>query len=209
MGPPGSGKGTQAKILAVKLDVSHVASGDLFRYHQREGTPLGLKAKEYMAQGLLVPDDVTVAMVMEQVLPPKGQGGFLLDGFPRNLAQARALADALAQGDLLIDQVVLMRVPQEELVKRLGGRWICRTCQTPYNEVTATPEVEGRCDSCGGELYQRQDDTMEAVRTRIRVYREETEPLLEFYRDAGVLAEVDGVGSVDEVGRSLREAVGV
>ena len=203
LGPPGAGKGTQAKMLAEDLGVAHIASGDLFRYHQRKGTPLGLKATEYMSHGLLVPDEITIAMVLEQVSPPVGPKMFLLDGFPRNLVQAWALDEALADRGQEVDRAVLMRVPREELVRRLGGRLVCRQCQAPYHKETSPPATPGVCDLCGGELHQRQDDTPEAVRVRIQVYQDETEPLIEYYRQAGKLVEVDGEGTVGEVGQRL------
>ncbi len=203
LGPPGAGKGTQAKMLAESLGVPHVASGDLFRYHQRQGTPLGLKAAEYMSQGLLVPDEITIAMVLERILPPLGQVGFLLDGFPRNLVQAQALDEALAGRGQALNRVVLIRVPQEELIKRLSGRLVCRQCQAPYHRDNASPKTPGKCDLCGGELYQRQDDTPEAVRVRIQVYQNETEPLVAFYSRSEKLVAVDGMGTVEEVGQRL------
>jgi adenylate kinase len=207
LGPPGAGKGTQAKILAEALGLAHIASGDLFRYHQRKGTPLGLKAVEYMSQGLLVPDEITIAMVLEQDLLPVGGRAFLLDGFPRNYAQAQALDENLAGRGQHIDRAMLIKVSQDELVRRLSGRLVCRQCQAPYHEETAPPKTPGKCDLCGGELYQRQDDTPEAVRVRIRVYEAETEPLIGHYRRAGKLAEVDGVGTVEEVGQRLLGAL--
>ena len=203
LGPPGAGKGTQAKMLAEHLGVNHIASGDLFRYHQKQGTPLGLKATEYMNAGILVPDEITIAMVLERILPPGGSTAVLLDGFPRNLAQSQALDDALAARGLDIDRVVLITVPTEELARRLGRRLVCRGCQAPYQEETAPPKVPGKCDSCGGELYQRADDTPKAIQVRIQVYQDETEPLVHHYGSAGKVVEVDGVGTVEEVGRRL------
>ena len=203
LGPPGAGKGTQAKILAKSLGAAHIASGDLFRYNQQKGTPLGLKAIEYMNQGLLVPDEITIAMVMEQILPPIGPKKFLLDGFPRNMVQAEALHEALAARGQGIDRVIVARVPHDELVRRLGGRLVCQRCQTPYHSETAPPRTSGVCDLCGGELYQREDDKPEAVRVRIRVYEEETEPLIQYYRQSGGLVEVDGVGTMEEVGQRI------
>ena len=203
LGPPGAGKGTQAKMLAESLGLSHIASGDLFRYHQREGTPLGLKVIEYTSHGLLVPDDITIAMVLDQILILGGRRGFLLDGFPRNVAQAQALDEALAGRGQAVDWAVLIKVPQEELVRRLGGRLVCRQCQAPYQRETAPPKTPGECDACSGELYQREDDTPEAVEVRIRVYQEETEPLIGYYGQAGKLKEVDGIGSVKEVAQRL------
>ena len=209
LGPPGAGKGTQAKMLAETLGVPHIASGDLFRYHQTKGMPLGLKAMEYMSQGMLVPDEITIAMVLEKVLPPLGQNKFLLDGFPRNLVQAQALDEAIAGRGYQIDQVIHIQVPEEKLVGRLSNRWVCRACQAPYHGETAPPNTAGTCDLCGGELYQRQDDAPDAVKVRIQVYHNQTQPLIDYYRQAGKLAHVDGVGTVKEVGervlRSLQE----
>ena len=209
LGPPGAGKGTQAKTLAGRLDVPHVASGDLFRHHQQQGTPLGVKALEYMTQGMLVPDEITIAMVMERILPPLAQNGFLLDGFPRNLIQAEALDQALTGRGLAITKTILIKVPVDELVTRLSGRLVCRQCQTPYHRETTPPKTPDVCDSCGGELYQRQDDAPEAIRTRIQVYEDETQPLVEYYGRDNCLAEVDGVGGVDEISRRLLQALQV
>ena len=207
LGPPGAGKGTQAKALAGRLDVPHVASGDLFRHHQQQGTPLGVKALEYMTQGMLVPDEITIAMVLERILPPLAQNGFLLDGFPRNLVQADALDQSLAGRGLEITKTILIKVPVDELVTRLSGRLVCRQCQAPYHKETTPPKNPDVCDSCGGELYQRQDDTPEAIRTRIQVYEDETQPLVEYYDRDNCLAEVDGVGGVEEISRRLLQAL--
>ena len=207
LGPPGAGKGTQAKLLAESLGVSHIASGDLFRHHQRKGTPLGLKVMEYMSQGLLVPDDITIAMILEQVLSPVGQKGYLLDGFPRNLVQAEALNEALAGRGHEIYRAILVQVPQEELVRRLSGRLVCSNCQAPYHKETAPPSAEGKCDVCGWELYQRDDDTPESVRVRVKVYHDETVPLIEYYSRIGKLVEVDGTGAVEEVGQRLLQSL--
>ncbi len=208
LGPPGAGKGTQAKqILDAIPGVSHISTGDLFRRHQREGTELGKKAAEYMSQGALVPDEVTIAMVLNQTLPPDSPDGFLLDGFPRNLNQAQSLDDALNSESIGIDRVVHMMVPVEELVKRLGGRMICRQCQVPYHRDNAPPKAEGVCDSCGGEVYQRDDDKPEAIRTRIQVYQNETQPLVDYYRQQGNIVDVDGIGPVEEVKVRLMEAL--
>ena len=208
MGPPGAGKGTQGKMLAENLGLYHIASGDLFRNHQRKGTPLGLEVMEYISHGLLVPDDITTALVLEHLLSPQGQVGSLLDGFPRNLVQARGLDEALAGRGQDIDRVILMKVPQEELVSRLSGRQVCRQCQAPYHRETAPPETAGTCDMCGGELYHREDDTVEAVKVRIQVYQEETEPLVQYHSGAGKLVEVDGVGTVQEVSQRLVRSLG-
>ncbi len=206
MGPPGSGKGTQAANLAEKLGVYAVSSGDLFRDHQRRNTELGQLARSYMERGVYVPDDVTIGMITEWINDPEHAGGFVLDGFPRTQAQAQALDDALSERGG-IDHVILISVSDDELVRRLGGRIICRECQTPHNLNTSPPSVEGRCDECGGDLYQRDDDKSEVVARRIEVYNQETEPILGYYRNAGILADVNGEQSVESVGDDLRAAV--
>ena len=203
LGPSGAGKGTQARMLAESLGIRHIASGELFRYHQREGSALGLKAMEYMSKGLLVPDQIATEMVLEQVVSPSSQSGYLLDGFPRNLGQARALDEALDTKGQEINRAILLKVPREELVKRLSGRLVCGQCQAPYHRETAPPKTPGRCDLCDGELYQRQDDRPEAVRVRIEVYEAETQPLTDYYGHAGKLMEVDGVGTVEHVRERL------
>jgi adenylate kinase len=186
--------------------VPKVASGDLFRDHQARDTELGKLARTYMERGDLVPDDVTIRMVMVWVEAHEGEGGFLLDGFPRTLAQAEALDREMVESGG-IDRALYIKVNTEELFRRLAGRWICRSCQTPYHEHSSPPEVAGKCDRCGGELYQRDDDNAEAVQKRLGVFFKETEPLVQFYREAGILREVDGVGTVDGVGATLLEAV--
>ncbi len=206
LGPPGAGKGTQAERISGELGIPRVSSGDLFRDHQRRGTELGALARSYMERGVLVPDDVTIGMVMEWIGDNAAGGGFLLDGFPRTRSQAEALDGALADGGGL-DAAVLIAVSREELVRRLSGRILCGACQAPYHRRTAPPGEEGKCDRCGGELYQRPDDRPEAVEKRIEVYAQDTEPLVEYYRGAGKLVEVDGERSVAEVGDALVEAL--
>ena len=206
MGPPGSGKGTQAANLAEKLGVSAVSSGDLFRDHQRRDTELGQLARSYMERGVYVPDDVTIGMIMEWIEDPAHAGGFVLDGFPRTQAQAQALDDAISDRGG-IDRVILIGVSDDELVRRLGGRIICGECQIPYNLNTSPPSVEGECDDCGGSLYQRDDDKAEVVARRIEVYNQETQPILDYYRGAGILSDVDGEQSVESVGEALSAAV--
>ena len=207
LGPPGAGKGTQAKLLTQDLGLRHIASGDMFRYHLSQGTPPGLQAKKYMDQGRLVPDEITISMVLEEALGPCNRGGFIMDGFPRNLRQAESLDEALKEQGLEIDEVLLVVVPREELVRRLTGRWLCSQCQAPYHLDAAPPNVEGVCDVCGGQLYQRDDDRLEAVNTRLEVYYSQTEPLAEYYLCREKLREVKGVGSVEEVRQRLFEAL--
>ena len=206
LGPPGAGKGTQAVRVGEKLKLARISSGDLFRDHQNRETELGLLARSYMERGVLVPDDVTINMVMEWVNQHLDAGGFLLDGFPRTHAQAEALDRELADKGG-IDLAVYVSVPEDELVRRLSGRLVCRNCQTPYQLDSAPPQRAGECDRCGGELYQRDDDKPGAVKKRIQVYLDETEPLIEYYREAGKLKEVSGQGAIEEVGRALELAI--
>ena len=207
LGAPGAGKGTQAATVARELSLVHVASGDLFRQALEQGSELGLQAKFYMEEGKLVPDEVTIRMVLERVSAPDCESGVILDGFPRNLEQAEALDKTLAQQAKAIDKVVYIVVSEGELLKRLSGRWICRICQTPYHTINYPPQVGGKCDKCGGELYQRPDDTVEAVKKRLQVYFTQTAPLIDYYTRADKLLEVDGEGSVDEVGRKIVAAL--
>ena len=206
LGPPGAGKGTQAQRVADALSVSRVSSGDLLREHRMRGTELGRLAGSYMDRGALVPDDVTIEMVMDWIDDPDRRRGFVLDGFPRNLAQAQALDDRLGQSEP-IDTVLYMEVSTEELTRRITGRLLCRGCQTPYHERFSPPASEGECDQCGDELYRRADDMPEAVATRIEVYQEQTEPLVAYYRERGNLVDIDGEGSMDEVTDALIEAL--
>lgn len=207
LGAPGSGKGTQAQGIAKLLTVPHVATGDLFRQHQARGTELGKLAQGYMERGELVPDEVTVQMLLGRIAEPDCGRGYILDGFPRTLAQARALDAALAPRDQQVDKALYIEVSEEELLRRLGGRWICRVCQAPYHEITAPPKVSGRCDKDGGELYQRADDSRETARRRLEVYFQQTAPLLDYYRGSGKLVSVNGEGAIDDVGRRLRQAL--
>ena len=208
MGPPGSGKGTQATGLAEKLGVNAVSSGDLFRDNQRRNTELGQLARSYMERGVYVPDDVTISMIMDWMNRPDNADGFVLDGFPRTQAQAEALDDALSERGG-IDKVVFINVSDDELVRRLSGRILCRECQIPYNLNTSPPVAAGKCDDCEGELYQRDDDKPEVVAKRIEVYNQETEPIVEYYRSAGVLSDVDGDRPVESVSAALAASVGV
>ncbi len=207
LGAPGAGKGTQAAILAQELNLAHIATGDLFRQALEQGTELGLEANAYMKKGVLVPDEITIRMLLERVAAPDCEPGGILDGFPRNVNQAEALDEAFVRQAKAIDKVVYIKVSEGELVKRLSGRWICRNCQTPYQATDSPPEVWGRCDRCGGELYQRPDDAPETVKKRLEVYFNETAPVIDFYTRAGKLIAVDGQGSVDEVARRIVVAV--
>lgn len=203
LGAPGAGKGTQAVTISKKLGLAHIASGDLFRKEQESGSELGKIAKSYMEKGQLVPDDVTVRMVLGRIAAPDCVKGFLLDGFPRTLEQAKALDKALAAQGKRVDRVLYIKVSVKELLRRLSGRWICRNCQAPYNIVELPPKVKGKCDRCGGELYQRADDTEETARKRLDVYFNQTMPLIEYYTKSGTLVEVNGEQGVEAVGRDV------
>ncbi len=207
LGAPGAGKGTQAARVAQELKLMHIASGDLFRQALEEGTELAIQAKFYMEKGMLVPDEITIKMVLEHISAPDCKFGVIFDGFPRNLKQAEALDKALAQQRKAIDKVVYIKVSEKELLERLSGRWICRQCQAPYHAVNSPPKVWGKCDTCGGELYQRPDDTVATVKKRLGVYFAETAPLIDYYTQAGKLLELDGEGSVGEVERRVVKAL--
>lgn len=207
VGAPGSGKGTQAAHLVQVLGVPHVSTGDLFRVHMERGTLLGEEAKRYVSAGRLVPDEVTVSMVRDRLSEPDARTGAILDGFPRTLPQAEALDRMLAAIGRRVDRVVVLEVPEAELLRRLSGRWLCRACGRSYHSVFSPPRTPGRCDADGGELYQREDDTEEKARRRLADYREKTGPVIEHYRTAGVVAVVDGVGSIEEIQHRLAEAV--
>lgn len=194
-------------MLAGKLGLPQVASGDLFRQALANETELGKKARAYMEKGQLVPDEITIQMVLERLAGPDCKNGALLDGFPRNLGQARALDEALKAQARGIDKVVYIKVSEPELLKRLGGRWICRRCQAPYHEVDSPPKVKGVCDRCGGELYQRPDDNVTTIKKRLEVYFKETSPLIDYYQKAGKLLEIDGEGPADGVNQRIAAAL--
>jgi adenylate kinase len=207
LGAPGAGKGTQAVMLAEKMKLVQVASGDLFRKALQQETELGKKAKVYMEKGQLVPDEITIQMVLERLNAPDCEKGAILDGFPRNEKQAKALDNALKTLSRAIDKVIYIKVSEAELLKRLSGRWICRKCQTPYHVVDSPPKVAGKCDRCGGELYQRADDNPETVKKRLKVYFEETSPLIDYYKKAGKLVEVNGEGGTEDINRRISAAL--
>ena len=192
LGAPGAGKGTQAPILASAIGGVHLSTGDMLRQAVRELTPLGQDARSYMEQGLLVPDEIVLGMVMERLRRPDAQDAFVLDGFPRNVAQAEELDEALGGEGKRIDRALYIDVPREELVARLAGRWTCGSCGAIYHEASTPPTVPGVCDRCGGQLHQRADDRPEAVERRLRVYLAETLPLVDYYRSKDVLREVNG-----------------
>ncbi|MFD7448966.1 adenylate kinase [Kitasatospora sp. NPDC059827] len=208
VGPPGAGKGTQAHLLAKTLSIPHISTGDLFRANIGQGTPLGLEAKGYMDAGRLVPDEVTIGMAKDRMLQADAANGFLLDGFPRNLGQAKALDEFLAEQGIVLDGVLDLEVPEDEVVRRIAGRRLCRKNGSHVFHVAYNPpKEEGVCDECGGELYQRSDDTEEAVRTRLEVYHTETEPIIDYYVQQGLVATISALGKVDEVTQRAIEAL--
>ena len=199
MGPPGAGKGTQAEVLVEKLNITHISTGEMFRAAVKEGTDMGLIAKEYMEKGALVPDEVVVGMVKERLSKPDCAQGFLLDGFPRTVAQAKALNSTLLEMDRKLSAVINILVNRENLIARLTGRWVCLDCATSYHELFNKPSQDKICDSCGGELYQRNDDTSEAVYTRLNIYEMETHPLEDYYSKKGMLINIDGDQEIQQV----------
>jgi len=207
LGPPGAGKGTQAVRLAERQGAAHVASGDLFREALAAGTALGRQAQGYMDRGELVPDDIVVEMVLERLAQPDCDRGVILDGFPRTAAQAEALDAALAAQGRRVDAALAMDVPAEAILERMTGRRICRECQAPYHVRFNPPARAGQCDRCGGALYQRDDDREETVRHRLAVYQAQTLPLVAYYRQQGILRQVDGLGGVDEITARLVRAL--
>lgn len=205
LGPPGVGKGTQAERIQKEMKLAHVASGDLFRENMSNETELGVLAKTYIDKGDLVPDEVTIAMVKDRIQRPDCAHGVLFDGFPRTLPQAEGLDKMLADDGYRLDGVLYLYASDEVLVKRLSGRRICRNCQTPYHIVFNPPAKQGVCDVCGGELYQRDDDKPETVLARLQVYHNQTAPLIDYYRQAGLLKEVDGVGDMETISAAIIE----
>lgn len=197
LGAPGAGKGTQASVLADKTGLLHLATGDVLRAAVKQETALGLEAKGYMERGELVPDSLVVRLVVDRLA--SADDGAVLDGFPRNLSQASALDEALDGLGARVDLVLYLKVPEDALIARLAGRWECGNCRAPYHEQTKPPKVAGVCDACGGTLVQRPDDVPETVQRRLQVYFEQTAPLLDYYRDRGVLREIDGERPITEV----------
>ncbi|WP_432001398.1 adenylate kinase [Streptomyces sioyaensis] len=208
VGPPGAGKGTQAAYLAKNLAIPHISTGDLFRANISQGTPLGVEAKSYMDAGNLVPDSVTIGMAEARMEQADAAGGFLLDGFPRNLGQAEALDEYLKNNGLTLDAVLDLEVPEEEVVKRIAGRRICRNDSSHvFHAEYNKPKAEGVCDVCGGELYQRDDDREETVRKRLEVYHTETEPIIDYYKDQDLVVTIPALGKVEEVTKRSMDAL--
>ncbi|MCX2971042.1 adenylate kinase [Streptomyces sp. TRM70308] len=200
VGPPGAGKGTQAALLAKNLGIPHISTGDLFRANISQGTELGRRAQEYMRAGDLVPDEITIGMAKDRMEQPDAASGWLLDGFPRNLAQAEALDELLRDAGQALDSVLDLEVPEDEVVKRIAGRRMCRNDSAHIFHVEYTPPKEpGVCDTCGGELYQRDDDREETVRRRLEVYHSETEPIIDYYKSQGLVTTISALGPVADV----------
>ena len=207
MGTPGAGKGTQGALLASRYGACHVSTGDMLRDAARQGTPLGLEARRYMDDGHLVPDDLVTGIVADRLASSECGKGFLLDGFPRTVPQAEALGRLLEERGQPLDAVVLIAVPTDEVVRRLSGRRVCPSCGTMFHVALQPPATPGRCDRCGGALVQREDDREETIRHRLAVYTRETAPVLEHYRRAGLLHEVDGTGTREDVARDVEAAL--
>jgi adenylate kinase len=208
LGPPGSGKGTQAKKMVERYHLPQISTGDILRAALKEKTPLGLEAKQYMDQGKLVPDEVVVGIVRDRLKASDCRGGFILDGFPRTVPQAEALGTTLKTMNRAIDHVISIEVANAELLKRLGGRRTCRNCGAMYHLVFDPSKKEGVCDKCGGVLYQRADDQEKTIRERLKVYDEQTAPLIAYYRGKGLLRAIDGVGKVEEIFQRIVAAIG-
>ncbi|MGB5926402.1 MAG: adenylate kinase [Dehalococcoidia bacterium] len=207
VGAPGAGKGTQADILSQEMNLPHIASGDLFRQALEKRTDVGLLAKSYMDKGELVPDEITIKMILERIDQPDCASGCLFDGFPRTLQQAKALDKALKEQGRTIDKAIYIEVPDEELVKRLSGRRLCRACQTPYHITNSPPKTPGKCDRCGGELYQRPDDREETLKERLNVFLAQTVPILDYYEEQGKLVRVNGNLEMQGVARQIISAL--
>ncbi|MGM8365593.1 adenylate kinase [Virgibacillus sp. W0181] len=205
MGLPGAGKGTQAEKINEQYKIPHISTGDMFRLAIKEGTPLGKKAKEFMDQGALVPDEVTIGIVQERLAMDDCKDGFLLDGFPRTIAQAEALKDLLANMDKKIDDVIHVDVPEEKLMERLTGRRVCPTCGRTYHVVYNPPEKDGICDKDGTTLIQRDDDTADTVKNRLAVNIKQTEPLLDFYKQEGTLITINGDQQITDVFKDIQK----
>jgi adenylate kinase len=208
LGPVGAGKGTQARRITEKHGVPHVASGDLLRSQVAQNTELGRQAKTYMDRGALVPDELVISMILERMRQPDASRGVLLDGFPRTLPQARALDKELELEGRRLKLALYLQVPFEVLVERAAGRWTCRTCQTTYNYRVNPPRKPGICDIDGGELYQREDDRLEVVSERIKVYIADTVPVVEYYRERGILHQIDGTQDIEVVATQIERQIG-
>lgn len=208
LGPPGAGKGTQATRIVEKYKIPHISTGDIFRANVKQGTALGVKAKEYMDKGLLVPDELVCDLVEDRVSKDDCRNGYLLDGFPRTLFQAEHFDAFLKKSGQKLDRVVDIEVPEDILLPRMIGRRVCRNCGKPYHVVAMPPKKEGVCDVCGGDVYQRDDDREETVRNRFTVYQEQTSPLIEYYKKSGLLSVVDGTLGLEKVFENICALLG-
>lgn len=209
LGAPGAGKGTQAKMIAAKYAIPHISTGDIFRANMKNGTELGAKAKQYMDQGLLVPDELTLEMIMDRFAEPDCAGGYVLDGFPRTIAQAEALTKSLEDKGDKLDYAIDVAVPDENIVTRMSGRRACVACGGTYHLVYNPTKQEGICDACGGELMVRADDMPETVQKRLAIYHEQTQPLIDYYANAGILKTVDGTQDVQKVFEDIEAILAV
>ena len=208
LGPPGAGKGTQAKRLVEMYRIPQISTGDMLREALKAGTPLGLEAKKYMDAGGLVPDSVVIGLVEERIEKPDAKGGYMLDGFPRTVAQAQELDNILGKKTQKIDHVVSVEVPNSELLGRLTGRRTCRSCGAGFHVMFDPPKKEGLCDKCGGELYQRSDDNEATVMSRLETYEAQTKPLIDYYEKQGKLRRIDGVGKMDDILKRIQKVLG-
>lgn len=208
LGPPGAGKGTQAKSISNKYSIPHISTGDIFRKNISENTPLGVEAKSYMDKGQLVPDEVTINMVKDRLQQADCKNGYLLDGFPRTVAQAEALNSFLNERDEQLDTALLIKVPNEFILERMTGRRVCPSCGASYHVKFNPPTNWDKCDLCGSEIIQRKDDTVETVKERLDVYEKETQPLIDYYANKQLLSEVDGTKAINEVFRGICEILG-
>lgn len=209
LGAPGAGKGTQALLLSKTFSIPQISTGDIFRMHIKNETSLGKKAKEYMDQGLLVPDELVVEIVKDRLGKEDCKDGFILDGFPRTIPQAKALDESLAETGIKLDRAVNVYVPDENIINRMAGRRVCPQCGASYHIEYNKPSSEGICNECGAELIQRDDDKEETVKKRLKVYHEQTKPLIDYYEEMGILLTVDGVGDVDQISNRIKEALEV
>jgi adenylate kinase len=207
LGPPAAGKGTQARRLAAEYGIPHISTGDMLRAAVKVGTYLGQEAKRFMDRGALVPDDVMIGIIRERLQQPDCDFGFILDGFPRTIAQAEALSELLKSLHAPLDYVINMEVPVEEVLRRMSGRLTCQNCGMMYNLMLDPPKTPGRCDDCGGPLIQRADDRVETVHERLGIYRQSTKPLIKHYRNRSLLKTIDGTGTIDEIAKRIVEAV--
>ena len=207
IGAPGAGKGTQGAIISQNLRLAHIASGDMFRQAVQKGTKLGQTVKAYMDKGKLAPDEVTIQLISERLNEPDCKAGCVFDGFPRTVEQAKALDKTFASRGKAVDKAIYIEVPEEELLKRLTGRWICRKCQAPYHKVTSPPKIPNKCDKCDGELYQRSDDTEETIKERLKVYFAQTTPVLDYYKKEGKLIRVDGRQGIEKVAKEITDVL--